>query len=1123
MGKILNPEQHRPHTAFISWRSMGIASLSIITVAGLILIARMLRGSDVDRGTDALIDAFSRVRLIEPRLSGGFKAGEFRPSDESGVKTEAFEHARELITDAAARGEPSADLAYARLILSKSEKLPEALKYLRRAVSRAPESAEAHNDLGVCFILQGKLEDAIGEFEAALKLRPAMAEALFNQALSYQRLLLTDAARSNFNRAAEVERDGGWLVEIRRRDQQLSDPLENQSTRQDPVAEFDALFASGRREDAARLAGENSESLRTHALLSLTTQHLQNAVDGNPIGAERALSEMDLIGGALIRTMNDSLTADLAKYLRDLPDSARRSELQLIKEYSGVPRNIMTEQTNAVFERLEKGFRSSGNSVFEALSAFRVADHYYYFKSFKRSLDKLKLLLKSVEWRGWAYDRARFLNVLALETSRLGQDSLAIKYFQQAVSLCRASPELEAKILQYMSVPYLQLGDIDGALARLRDSTKLILDNRMALANLAYNYSQIADIYSRRNQHALALLYAGHALNYSEHAKALGYAAEFSSFVAVEEARLGQTADAKTSLERAFGYLRGIERPTDRAVTEARVLIHGIEVASRAGDTQRALDYYSRAENLAKLDEGNALLIIDLLRARADAYVASKQNENARADLVRAVSEIERYRANIATSAQRSQFLDASHRIFDQLIALDAAAPDRRANAFEWSERSRARALLEEISQMAAVSEPEPAGAPDRKIATTSVSSASVSPLSLADVRSGLPDDLMILEYSVTSKGTCLFLITRSDLKLERSPATTDTLDRLTSDYISELQNIAPIEEVNQKASELYDYLIKPVEKEIAGGKDLCIVPDKSLHFLPFAALVNASGRYLFQSHRLSYAPSASVLIRCLEQDNGLAVGGRERILSVGNPRFNSAAFPNLRPLEDAETEADRSAKYYAPGSVTLRGAQAIEPLVRSAMRECDVAHLGLHCLVDDSSPWLAALVLADSTRTPPSGPGADPAPDAKADTTSGVLTQSAALTKASPSEPIVDASDGLLYLNELYGMKLPHTRLVVLSACQTGLGQYYRGEGIVSLVRPLLAAGVPTVVASLWSVDSKATRDLMVEFHRRRKLTAGTPASEALRLAQADIANTYKHPYYWAPFIVVGGKSASR
>ncbi|HSE37519.1 MAG TPA: tetratricopeptide repeat protein, partial [Blastocatellia bacterium] len=752
-------EQLAQCAAFISRRWLAFVSLLIIVLVAGVLIAINAKGSDIGRGTDALIEAFSNRRLIEPRLSGGFKGSEFRASldDMSGVKTEAFDRARELITDAAARGDSSADLAYARLLLSRSEKLPEALKYVRRAVAQVPKSPEAHNDLGVCFIQQGSIEDAIDEFEVALRYRPDMPEALFNRALSYQRLLLIDAARSDFNRAAKVERDNSWLVEIKRRVQELSDSHGRKKGGGDPVVEFDAAFASGQMNDAATLAAENSEALRTHALRDLTRQHLQSAVDGDPDGAERALSEMDLIGGVLIKALNDSLTADLARYLRKIPGSARRSEFQLIKDYVGVPRNIMTEETNAVFERLEKQFRSNGNYVFEALAAFRVADHYYYFKSFKKSLDKLKQLLTSIESREWTYDRARFLNVLALQTSRLGQDSLAIKYFQQAVSLCRASPELEAKILQYMSVPYLQLGDVGGALARLRDSTKLIFENGMPLPNLAYNYSQIADIYSRRNQHALSLLYADQALNYSEQAKASLYAAEFSSFVALEKARLGQTEEAEANLKRAFAFLEAADRGTDRDVTEARVLTYGIEVASRTGDTQRALEYYARAEDLAKLDEGNALLTIDLLRARANAYLASSQNENARADLVRAVSEIELYRANIATSDQRSQFLDASHRVFDQLISLDAGAPDRVAEAFEWSERSRARALLEEISLTADVNEARGDSHAAQNIAETS--HASVSPNSLADVQSDLPEDLMLLEYSVTNKGTYLFLI----------------------------------------------------------------------------------------------------------------------------------------------------------------------------------------------------------------------------------------------------------------------------------------------------------------------------------------------------------------------------
>ena len=117
-----------------------------------------------------------------------------------------------------------------------------------------------------------------------------------------------------------------------------------------------------------------------------------------------------------------------------------------------------------------------------------------------------------------------------------------------------------------------------------------------------------------------------------------------------------------------------------------------------------------------------------------------------------------------------------------------------------------------------------------------------------------------------------------------------------------------------------------------------------------------------------------------------------------------------------------------------------------------------------------------------------------------------------------VDPDDGLLYLDELYGIKLPRTKLVVLSACQSGLGHYYRGEGIVSLVRPFLAASVPTVMASLWPVDSRATSDLIIGFHRQRTLS-GRRAAEALRATQLEMLQQepYRHPYYWAPFIIVG------
>lgn len=1114
----------------ISTRWPAITSLLVIATAVGILTACRLGDTDADRGQRELIDALSARRLIEARLSGGFKAGEFRPSpqDTSGIKTDVFERASALIMDSLARGDSSAQLPYARLLLSRNEKLPEALKYLRLVLARSPENTDAHNDLGVCFIQQGKLEDAIGEFDIALKQRNDMPEALFNRGLSYQLLLLEEAARKDFTRAAEVERDNGWLIEIRRRIEERTYSIAPQDAPQNPVAEFETAFEDGRLENAKGLAAENSESLRTHALWELTRRYLRSAADGDIKRAEHALSEIKLIGDVLNEKMGDSITRDAGEYVAGVPESARRSELDLIDEYVETSKGTRhPNKVSTVFKRLEGEFRARRNYVFEALSSFKVADQYYSSKNFKESIEKLKRLLSSTASREWPYDRARFLNELALETSRVGQDSLAIKYFQQAITLCGESPNLEFKILQYMSVPYIQLGDIERALERLRDSTKSGLQNERLpyrLSNLAYNYSQLAGIYSLRNQHSLALPYARQALSYAEEGKDFEYAAEYSSVVAIEEARLGQFDAAEANLKRALEYLASIEETKKRSLTEARVLTNGIEVAARRGDAQRALTYYTRAVDLAKLDEGNSLLKIDLLRARADADIASGQSDGARSDLLQAVLEIERYRANIATSDQRSHFLDASHDVYDQLVSLDARTLDKAPEAFEMAERSRARALLEEISNATKTAEPENVVLSSQNRRTPD-SPGSVVPLSLADVQSNLPDDLTVLEYSITSERTYLFLITRSAFKVKESSATTEALQRLTGEYIGALRSVAEIKEVNEKASELYDLLIKPVESEIDGVVNLCIVPDKSLHFLPFAGLVDGSQHYLLESRRLSYAPSASVLIRCLKERQPTAGGKPENLLAVGDPKFNLESFPNLRPLEDAEREARQSARFYAPPSVTLIGAEATESRVRSAIKECDVAHLAVHCLVDERSPWLAALVLADPIANQTAQHRGDAisaaAPSANPNTRATIL-RSAALKRALPPEPVIDPNDGLLYLKELYGIKLSRTRLVVLSACQSGLGQFYRGEGIVSLVRPLLAAGVPTVVASLWPVDSKATSDLMIEFHKQRKLIGGMQAAEALRRAQLELARTYEHPFYWAPFIAVGGSSSA-
>jgi CHAT domain-containing protein len=117
--------------------------------------------------------------------------------------------------------------------------------------------------------------------------------------------------------------------------------------------------------------------------------------------------------------------------------------------------------------------------------------------------------------------------------------------------------------------------------------------------------------------------------------------------------------------------------------------------------------------------------------------------------------------------------------------------------------------------------------------------------------------------------------------------------------------------------------------------------------------------------------------------------------------------------------------------------------------------------------------------------------------------------------------TDGDLPVEEVLKIKLPRTRLMVLSACETGVENFYNGEGMIGAARAFLASDVPMVVASTWSVDSEATAELMNKFHRYRK-SDGLTVTAALRQAQIDLLSDegkpFRHPFFWAGFLPIGG-----
>ncbi|MBV9497190.1 MAG: CHAT domain-containing protein [Acidobacteria bacterium] len=290
-------------------------------------------------------------------------------------------------------------------------------------------------------------------------------------------------------------------------------------------------------------------------------------------------------------------------------------------------------------------------------------------------------------------------------------------------------------------------------------------------------------------------------------------------------------------------------------------------------------------------------------------------------------------------------------------------------------------------------------------------------------------------------------------------------------------------------AAELYDVLIAPVAPLLRETRSLCVLPDAELWRVPFHVLGPRRGRALIEAQPVFYAPSLAVLVaaeqrraqRPAPNDKPTLLAFANPMISAGTASIVRSAFRGavLGSIPETESEIRTIAALYGPRQSRIAiGREAREDVFKREAGHYQVLHVAAHGFVDDNSPMFSSLILAAS-------------PDRSAD-------------------------DGLLEAREIVGLQL-EAELAVLSACDTGRAHVTSGEGVIGLSWALLAAGCPTTVVSQWKAQSAATEKLMVEFHRQ--LVAGVGAPEALRRAQLRLRQDarYRHPFYWAPFIVLG------
>ena len=217
----------------------------------------------------------------------------------------------------------------------------------------------------------------------------------------------------------------------------------------------------------------------------------------------------------------------------------------------------------------------------------------------------------------------------------------------------------------------------------------------------------------------------------------------------------------------------------------------------------------------------------------------------------------------------------------------------------------------------------------------------------------------------------------------------------------------------------------------------------------------------------------------------------------------------NWRPLPGTGQEADEVLKTF-PQLHIYRGSEATETRLK-ALHGPEILHLATHgFFLGDQG---AAPPAGDVSRARETGGAGSTTPDENPLLRSGLALAGA--NKLSSHD-----EDGIVTAMEASGLDLWGTKLVVLSACETGVGKVTNGEGVYGLRRALIIAGAESLVMTLWQVDDMATRDLMAGFYTR--LRARTPTSSALRATQLDIAarHNYAHPYYWASFLPAGNNA---
>ena len=1039
------------------WRTWAplAAAAGIAIAVGLGLFLASYRNT----GVESLARAASAApyRSLEGRLAGPFRYLPPQPTMRGTAAPSLPLDLRRAALEAQKRAEdsPSAEtLRGSALGHLLTGELEPAIAQLEEAKKRDPGNVATLNDLAAAYFTRARqkadseegsaaawdFDAALGAANAALEKDPKSPEALFNRALIVDSQHLREDAADAWKAYLEVDGTSPWAAEARKHLEKATAPTESELwERERKSPGFSRLDDT----QMAALARRFPQQLRVYVQDEVLPEWGRAQLAGNRSGAASALDLAREVAQALETTSANSFLADSLRAIdrtsgrRDPASAAQdlaRGHVLYGTAREGYQKLDIAPAASAFAD--SRALLSRGDSPFQGLAILGSATCLSYQTALRPGLGILDGLIESE-----ASNAERHLSVLAQAhwfrgfiRGALGYPHEALEEEIRALALFERLGEREnsAYVRGLLSEDFDYVGDGDRSWMHL-DRALALLDGLGNVPRRAVWLAAAARAHSAAGHSDLATLFQSRLVAEAESSGKPDNVADALLSSAITLFRGGRPERAEEVLARARKALATIPDADVRRRIEANLDLSQITYANR-GHSEGNIQRLNEALAFFQKTEnhlGEAQLYLERGRMR----ILQGDSQLARADFEKGIEEFEKGGSGLADSDMRIQYFDTGRRLFESEVRLLADGKDVK-NSFFYADRAHARTLLDELQAIPARNAPALQG-------------ATGDPLLQENFSSLLPAETAVIEFLMMPDELIAWVARRGQVEIVRTPVAEGRLQGL----VRQLEGArGDSSSLRSALGDLHKILIIPIEARILGLPHLVIVPDRDLHRVPFSALLDGrTGAYLLEAHDITIAPSAATFLHL--KDRAPPLDSEPSILAIAGPA--TAPLPGLRPLEHVDEECRRISSLY-PRSLVLSGDRATRNAFRDLAPSYPVIHFAGHAVSNSARPAFSMLVLTPDRQAP---------------------------------------DDGYLYSHELSSVDLRGVRLVVLGACSTAAGRTSASEGVLGLARSVLAAGVPSVVASLWPVDDATTASLMTALHAR--LRAGNSTSAALRAAQ--------------------------